>query len=400
MRNAARKSNREAGYGLVFAAFGLIVLLGAAGLSVDIGYLRYQRRLMQSAADSAALAGAAQLGAGGGTLQAQNDASADSGINGFPQGGGITITATPITLAGNNNTMQVTISESYPTFFMRILGTSFNNVNVSTTATAQYLGSRNCIYALKGGGGINVNAAVTLDNCGIIDNQSLAGGGSVRAASVGVFGTSSITTIPPAITGMLQSSDPLSYLPPLPDPGGKCNALNTINLTGMDNKFGAKTITPGKYCGISFSGGYSQTVTFAAGNYFINGDLSFQGTGHVNGTGGVFFYMSGGAVKLTNSQRIRFTAPTGGTYAGILFFQPTTNTAGATINGSNGNGGSWMQGALYFPNATLTMSGAGKNAAYMLLVASTLNLNTNITSNSDYNSLPNGSPIRTTALIQ
>jgi hypothetical protein len=59
-----------------------------------------------------------------------------------------------------------------------------------------------------------------------------------------------------------------------------------------------------------------------------------------------------------------------------------------------------MQGALYFPNATLTMSGAGRNAAYMLLVAKTLNINTNITSTSDYGSLPNGSPIRTTALIQ
>ncbi len=59
----ARKSNRQSGYGLIFAALGMVALLGAAGLSVDMGYLRYQRRLLQSAADSAALAGAAQLGA-------------------------------------------------------------------------------------------------------------------------------------------------------------------------------------------------------------------------------------------------------------------------------------------------------------------------------------------------
>jgi Flp pilus assembly protein TadG len=393
----ATKRNPQSGYGLVFAAFGLVVLLGAAGLSVDIGYLRYQRRLMQSATDSAALAGAAQLGAGASALQAGTAATDDSGLNGFPSSAGITVTPTQTTLNGNTNTMQVTISKSYQTFFMRVFGGSFQNVTVSTTATAQYLGSRNCIYALKGGGGINVTGAVTLDNCGIIDNQSLTGGGSIQAASVGVHGAS-ITTNPPAITGMLQSSDPLSYLTAPAAPGGLCT---TISYTNADNKFGAQTLGPGKYCGISFSAAYSQNVTFAAGTYYITGPggLSFQGSGHVTGTG-VFFYMNGGAINFTNSQHINLTAPTGGVRPGILFFQPATNTATATINGSNGGAGSRMQGALYFPNATLTMAGAGKNSAYIILVAKTLNLNTAITSTSNFASLPNGSPIRTTTLVE
>lgn len=403
MRNAARKSSRQSGYGLIFAAFGLVVLLGAAGLSVDIGYLRYQRRLMQSAADSAALAGAARLGAGGTNLQASTAATDDSGLNGFPNGGAITVTPTPTTFNGHGNAMNVTISESYPTFFMQVFGAAFRHVTVSTAATAQYLGSRNCIYALKGGGGINVNGAgsVNAPNCGIIDNQSLGGGGNVTAASVGVHGTSSITTIPQAITGMLQSSDPLSFLPAPPAPGGACT---TISWGMAQNMLGARTLGPGKYCGISFANNYSQNVTFTPGNYYITGPggLSFQGSGHVNGTGGVFFYISGGSVNFTNNQRIRLNAPNAGTYAGILFFQPTSNTAGATINGSNKNGGSWVQGALYFPNATLTMAGAGNNgnSAYMMLVANTLQINTNVTSPSNYGSLANGSPIRTTALVQ
>jgi Flp pilus assembly protein TadG len=398
-----RKGNRESGYGLVFAAFGLIILLGAAGLSVDIGYLRYQRRQMQSATDSAALAGAAQLGAGSSALVASDAAKSDSGLNGFPEGGAITVTPTPTTFNGNGNAMNVVVSEAYDTFFMKVFGPAFQKVTVSTTATAQYLGSRNCIYALKGGGGINVNGGGSLNvpNCGIIDNQSLGGGGSVTAAAVGVHGFSSIATNPPAITGMLQSSDPLSFLPAPAAPGGLCT---TINWGMAQNMFGAQTLGPGKYCGISFANNYSQNVTFTPGNYYITGPggLSFQGSGHVNGTGGVFFYMSGGSVNFTNSQRIRLNAPSAGTYAGILFFQPTSNTAAATINGSNGNGGSWVQGALYFPNATLTMSGAGNNAnsAYMMLVANTLHIQTNVTSTSNYGSLVNGSPIRTTVLVQ
>src|SRR6202012_5920543 len=122
VRNFAntKKRRRQSGYGLVFAAFGLIILLGAAGMTVDISYLRYQRRQMQSAADSAALAGAAQLGAGSSALQANNAAKADSSLNGFPDGGVITVTPTPTTFNGHGNAMNVVISEAYDTFFMKV----------------------------------------------------------------------------------------------------------------------------------------------------------------------------------------------------------------------------------------------------------------------------------------
>jgi hypothetical protein len=49
------------------------------------------------------------------------------------------------------------------------------------------------------------------------------------------------------------------------------------------------------------------------------------------------------------------------------------------------------------------MNGAGNNGAsqYLLFVAKTLNLHTNISTFSNYRSLPNGySPIRSTALIE
>ena len=394
-----RKGNRQAGYGLVFAAFGLIVLLGAAGLSVDIGYLRYQRRLLQSAADSAALAGAAVLGAGGGAGQANLAATNDSKINGFPDGGTVSVTPTPTTINGNPNTMQVTVQNVYQTFFMRIFGAAGRSVTVSTTATAQYIGSRGCIYALSGGGGINVAGSINTPNCNVLSNQNITGGGSIRAASIGAHGRS-IATTPPAITGTLQATDPLSYLPGQ-GTGGGCN--NTGNLTSAQNGLGPRTFSPGKYCGFSFAAktkfnpGYTQNVHFNPGTYVITtGGLSFQGSGTVTGTG-VTFYVAAGSVAFSNSQTIQLKASTNAPYAGVLIFQPNGNNNAATITGK---GGSSLQGALYFPNATLTMSGAGTGAQYMLLVAKTLNINTAINFTSNYGTLPNGSPIRTSTLIQ
>jgi Flp pilus assembly protein TadG len=342
VRNFAntKKRNRESGYGLVFAALGLIVLLGAAGMSVDVGYLRYQRRLLQSAADSAALAGAAELGAGSGSAAAVTAAKNDSQLNGFQDGSGnITVTATPTSINGNANTMQVQVTNIYPTFFMRIFGGALRNVTVSTTATAQYLGGRGCIYALTGGGGLNVTGNVDVPNCNVISNQNITGGGSITAASIGAHGRSSVAATPAAITGILQASDPLSYLP-AQGTGGGCI---TVNLTQANNAAGPVTLNPNKYCSIStaaragrFNPGYTQNVRFNPGTYVITtGGISLQGSGTVTGNG-VTFYVAGGAVAFSTNQTIQLKPSTNAPYAGVLIFQPAGNNNTATITGANG----------------------------------------------------------------
>ena len=45
--------NKQSGQILVGTAAALVVFLGVAGLAMDMGALRYQRRLQQTAADGA-----------------------------------------------------------------------------------------------------------------------------------------------------------------------------------------------------------------------------------------------------------------------------------------------------------------------------------------------------------
>jgi hypothetical protein len=158
-------------------------------------------------------------------------------------------------------------------------------------------------------------------------------------------------------------------------------------------------LSPGKYCSISVGTAVSQSITFNPGTYVITGGgggvgLWLKGSGTLTGAG-VTFYITGGSVQTNASQNINFTAPNNG----ILFFQRATDISTATINGA---GTSRLQGAFYFPNATLNLNGgANGTSQYMLLVAKTLHINTNVNFPSDYGSLPNGySPIRTSVLIQ
>src|SRR4029077_4420095 len=75
---------KEAGQALVFGVLVLgIVLMGFTGLGIDIGYLRYEKRLQQSAADNAALAGAAEIAY---AVDVTTAGKHGSSLNGFTDG--------------------------------------------------------------------------------------------------------------------------------------------------------------------------------------------------------------------------------------------------------------------------------------------------------------------------
>jgi uncharacterized membrane protein len=69
----------DGGQGLVLIYIALVLLLGVSAMAVDPGFLRYVRREMQSATDSAAIASASGINYGG----VQASADADASTNGF-----------------------------------------------------------------------------------------------------------------------------------------------------------------------------------------------------------------------------------------------------------------------------------------------------------------------------
>src|ERR1700758_366242 len=71
------RRNKQAGQALVLTSTALVVLMGFVGLGIDMGMLRYQKRLQQTAADAAAIAGASNLAWGGWQAGGQDASTRD-----------------------------------------------------------------------------------------------------------------------------------------------------------------------------------------------------------------------------------------------------------------------------------------------------------------------------------
>lgn len=397
------KRKSESGQALVFAALALVVLIGFAGLAIDMGVLRYQKRLQQSAADAAALAGASNLAStsGGVTAGAQNA----SATNGFTDtGGGQTsaCTASGATvgtvcvqvnnppLSGPHSSganaakyVEVLVAVVQPTYFMNIFGTSSEVITARAVATNLSGGTGGgCLYTLGPPSsaieGVNVTGHATLNatTCGIADNGNYdptGGALTVNAGTFGVSGTCSgsgcghggetCTQTPDSCPtyGTPASSDPLSSLTP--------------PTVGTPQAFNPGNITPGTYSGISLTG--NGTYVFPAGTYVVDGsDFSCSGTPTIQGTGVTFYFTNNATFSCNGNVTVQLTAPSSGSYAGVLFYQDPNDTKGASIGGDNS---SFFDGALYFPKAGVTFYGNNKSYDVAIVVADAFALSGNPT---------------------
>jgi hypothetical protein len=409
MEGAMVRKN-EAGQALVFAAVGLAVLMGFAGLGIDMGMLRYQKRLQQTAADAGALAGANNLGKGGVTAGAQNASS----LNGFTDGtNNVTVTVhngpTSGPHTGDNKYVEVLVTAVQPTYFMRVLG--INSQTVTARAVATNLSGATtgggCLYTLGPptaaiGVDINGNATLNATTCGIADNGNYDPKGCALTVNAGTFGVAGTdignTCDPPHCSdqagpcpayGMPAATDPLSSLTP---PCSPCTGGSAISIDGNGNfsgsgvtySNGVYTVSPGTYSSITISGtGSGSSVVFSSGTYIIDGagGLTIPGNATISG-GDVTFYFTGSAtINMTGTPSIQLTAPSSGQYAGILMYQDPadTNTTGPSLGGTSGSN---FTGVLYFPKDTITFFGTNNSSvnvgvvvAYSMVLSGTPTVN-------------------------
>jgi hypothetical protein len=390
-----RSLRDESGQALVVVALGLTSLLGFIGLAVDVGSLMHNKRELQVAADAAAIAAAMSRNATGYTAAGQNASAA----NGFANGGTVTVTinSTPTSgeYLGQPGYYEAIIQKTEPTIFMSLFGHGSVPVGARAVAVAQSSNGANtgCVYTLGATGtdfSVNGNANIQAPQCGLNVDSSSSGAMTVNGnitmdmASIGIVGgfskngNVSLTPATPT-TGIVPYSDPLSYLPgysctasACTPPGGGSNITCQANPNYNGNN--TVTVSPGCFNGFTTNG--NQTVNFNPGTYIIDGSsgLQFNGNSVINGTG-VTFYIANGAIQVNGNTSLNLSAPTSGTFNGVLFDQSASDTSPAIING---NAGSNLRGVMYFPGAQVTINGNSGTTIYTDFVVSSLVLNGNV----------------------
>jgi hypothetical protein len=128
--------------------------------------------------------------------------------------------------------------------------------------------------------------------------------------------------------------------------------------------------------------------------YVINGPFSFTGNVSLTGTG-VTLVLEG-STSLPGNVSLNLSAPTSGTYNGVLIDQPSTNTNPLALTG---NSGSIFKGIVYAPNAAVTLTGNSGSSIYTDFVVKSLALVGNASLN-DYASINGSSVLAAVRLVE
>lgn len=359
------------------------ILMGAAGFGAEAGFWTYRQRLLQQHADAAAFAGAIELLNGGKSDSITSSAGLSLKANGLrADNGSFSAVSPPASGAfAGTSAVEVSVKEEWPRFF-----TAFffdGDVTLAANATAHFEKfSQACMLALdpaaSGAATMSGSASVYLNGYGLVSNStasdslSISGSAVLNANCVGAVGGISTTSTGITLSDcsaprprMLPVTDPYAGVPE-PAVTGPCKTPN--NLGGASTS--VYDITEGRYCGLSMK----RTVNLAPGMYIIDGgDLEISSSAVINATGVTFFLTNGARLNINGAAVINLSAPTSGTYSGLLFFG---DRSGAPVtNLLNGSAGSVFNGATYFPNDHLEIRGSNSvGSGCTQFIARTLDL--------------------------
>jgi len=346
LRPALRRTrDDQRGVALVLVAASIVALFGMAALTIDVGILMQERRSLQNAADSAALAAARHLP--GDPSAAVAEAERFLLANGYDDADSKVTVTLQYPYNGDDEAFQVTVQHEIPLAFAPVIGSITGTPYAMAVAKViSGFGDNYAIFAIGDGGGcpatdgVSIGGGVATIDGTVHSNAGvdLTGGGTVidpavtYACTYTEGGGGPVITHPPRRTG--ERPDPVNYtwddfLPCRFDYPGNVN-LKAKGEVWVD---GAKTqLRSGVYC---FGGNVS----------LIGSDIM---TVFENGANGVTF-IARGTISFSgvdaNLKPFRH---------GVLFYSESTSSTAIKVTGDNGD----FEGLFYAPNGGVSLNGS------------------------------------------
>lgn len=405
-RSGLRAFRRDSrGNVAVITALVLPVLMGSLGLGAEVAVWYSDKRALQNAADSAAIAAATNAD----PAVYDDEARAVAASYGFTHGvAGVTVETSNAAACpgGGSDCYRVTISKTQPLMLARFVG--FNGdatvdgspakrLAASAVATRALAPREYCIVALAGSGaatGIQSNGAphADLSGCSLMSNSNANCNGHNLNADFGDAAGANSGCGRRSNSGMQPLADSYAHLASnIPEPD--CPI-------GYDFGLGTKKspLRPENH----LTGPQNWSVKHICGNAKLDGDVTIQSGGAsllvINGgrldlSGYTLETAAGSSLTIiftgdvdptaqhipTGGGKLDIQAPTSGPWSGVAIYQDPALTQGVHISDA-GNSPAWaITGLVYLPRASVSFSGAVGKASHGLgcfvLVVDTLEIN-------------------------
>lgn len=371
-------ANARAGNVTIIFGLAFIPMVLSVGAAVDYSRAISTKMRLQQATDTAALAISRRTDL---TQPGRRQLAADIVITNLGVLGGDSALSISET-EPSQGVYRVTATANVATAFMKLV--NLNSVAVTAKATAGSGASTNpisvCLLALSktASPGLlaNSNVKINAPSCQIhvasTGNPAATfnSGDNFNVSKLCVAGTQILNNNGPMSalkTGCTVASDPFAGNLPAVTVGA-C----TVN---SQNYSGNVTLSPGVYCGnFNFNG--TGTVTFNSGLYVIKGANWNMNSGWtMNGAGVSFYFADTSYMQINSGVVANLTAPTSGTYANILMFEPA-GLANSSFS-INGQAGHSFQGLIYLPSRNITFNSMSNVTSESLtIVLNTVILNT------------------------
>ena len=364
-RDALRtlRASDERGNAVILFALAAPVLLGGAGLAVETSFDYLSHSHLQSAADAAAYAAAIESMGGSNAATISAAALQQAGANGWSSGSGSAISvSTPPTSGPNQgvaNAVEVRLTQNTPRFFTALFNPHPMLIGARSVAITQTAANA-CILALNKTASQAVNfqgnTNVHLNGCDVVSD-------SIASDGINVWGSSVMSADCALSSGGVQNHGgmtlsgcpaPISQAPRVADPFANLatpSAGQHQNIPG-GNPHGTLQLQPGSYTnGMNLQG----AVNLQPGVYYVSGgDFRVNANAVITGSGVTIYLAAGSNVTMNGTATVTLSAPTSGTYSGILFFG-ARNGSGSNV--FDGTATSSMTGDIYFPSEAVAYQG-------------------------------------------
>jgi hypothetical protein len=339
----------------IATALTLPLLAGGAGFGVETAYWYHKDLELQQAADKAAYTAGLEKRSGSNASEILNAATEVATANGYDPGT-LAVHYPPIAgaYAGNTKAIEVNISIELPRYFTAFFSDGNVVENVRAVAIMQTAANA-CVLALSttapaaalfsGSSDLNLVGCTVMSNSFTPDSVKVQGSAKLTTDCIIAVGDVSLTSG----AHVTACPAPITQAPPVADPFAEV-PVPTSGTTYTSTS--GSVLQPGHYTnGMTLSG----TKTLKPGVYVVSGgNFKINANAHISGSGVTIYITAGTSVSINGTATVNLSAPTSGTYSGMLFFGDRSATDGVTLNGT---ADSLLTGAIYFANQDIKYLG-------------------------------------------